>query len=97
MLHYGSSEYVFLSLACGGVIRRAQGHIMLESYPINAHCEWRVQVERGENVELRWVPELIILHYTVKFIESLIGFHEVQLYSMRKLSVTIQSQLFMDP
>ncbi|XP_064843720.1 inactive serine protease PAMR1-like isoform X2 [Oncorhynchus masou masou] len=39
---------------CGGVIRRAQGHIMLESYPINAHCEWRVQVERGENVELRF-------------------------------------------
>uniref|UniRef100_A0A8C7MPL4 Inactive serine protease PAMR1 n=1 Tax=Oncorhynchus kisutch TaxID=8019 RepID=A0A8C7MPL4_ONCKI len=39
---------------CGGVIRRAQGHIMLESYPINAHCEWRVQVEKGENVELRF-------------------------------------------
>ncbi|XP_055770358.1 inactive serine protease PAMR1-like [Salvelinus fontinalis] len=39
---------------CGGVIRRVQGHIMLESYPINAHCEWRVQVERGENVELRF-------------------------------------------
>ncbi|CAB1338921.1 unnamed protein product [Coregonus sp. 'balchen'] len=39
---------------CKRVIRRSQGHIMLESYPINAHCEWRVQVERGENVELRF-------------------------------------------
>lgn len=40
--------------ACGGVIQRGHGHIALESYPINARCEWTVQVERGSNIELRW-------------------------------------------
>ncbi|CAK6967042.1 inactive serine protease PAMR1 [Scomber scombrus] len=39
---------------CGGVIHRAQGHIVLESYPTNAQCEWRVHVERGSSVELRF-------------------------------------------
>ncbi|KAM9861144.1 inactive serine protease PAMR1 [Aulostomus maculatus] len=39
---------------CGGVIHRSQGHIALESYPTNAHCEWRVHVERGRSVELRF-------------------------------------------
>ncbi|KAM7424577.1 hypothetical protein PAMA_000769 [Pampus argenteus] len=39
---------------CGGVIHRAQGHIVLESYPTNARCEWRVQVKRGSSVELRF-------------------------------------------
>ncbi|XP_033475581.2 inactive serine protease PAMR1 [Epinephelus lanceolatus] len=39
---------------CGGVIHRAQGHIAMESYPINARCEWTVQVERGRSIELRF-------------------------------------------
>ncbi|XP_044211443.1 inactive serine protease PAMR1-like [Thunnus albacares] len=39
---------------CGGVIQRAQGHIVLESYPTNARCEWRVQAQRGSSVELRF-------------------------------------------
>ncbi|XP_010894253.3 inactive serine protease PAMR1 [Esox lucius] len=39
---------------CGGVIHRAQGHVTLDSYPINARCEWRLQVEGGQNVELRF-------------------------------------------
>ncbi|XP_045889179.1 inactive serine protease PAMR1-like [Micropterus dolomieu] len=39
---------------CGGVIQRAQGHIALESYPTNARCEWRVQVERNSRIELRF-------------------------------------------
>lgn len=41
--------------ACGGVILRPQGHIVLESYPTNARCEWTVQVEVERTVELRWV------------------------------------------
>ncbi|XP_070691725.1 inactive serine protease PAMR1 [Pempheris klunzingeri] len=39
---------------CGGVIQRAQGHIVLESYPTNARCEWTVQVEKGSSIELRF-------------------------------------------
>lgn len=41
--------------ACGGVILRPQGHIVLESYPTNARCEWTVEVEVERTVELRWV------------------------------------------
>lgn len=41
--------------ACGGVILRPQGHVVLESYPTNARCEWTVQVEVERTVELRWV------------------------------------------
>lgn len=41
--------------ACGGVVLRPQGHIVLESYPTNARCEWTVQVEADRTVELRWV------------------------------------------
>ncbi|XP_056134942.1 inactive serine protease PAMR1 isoform X2 [Lampris incognitus] len=40
--------------SCGGVIQRAQGHIALESYPTNARCEWRVQVQQGHSIELRF-------------------------------------------
>ncbi|KAK2919904.1 inactive serine protease PAMR1-like [Channa argus] len=39
---------------CGGVIKRAQGHVALESYPTNALCEWTVQVEKGSTIELRF-------------------------------------------
>ncbi|XP_059210013.1 inactive serine protease PAMR1 [Centropristis striata] len=39
---------------CGGVIQRAQGHIVVESYPTNARCEWTVQVERSSSIELRF-------------------------------------------
>ncbi|KAM6943554.1 LOW QUALITY PROTEIN: inactive serine protease PAMR1 [Xenentodon cancila] len=40
---------------CGGVIQRAQGHIVLESYPANARCEWTVEVGRDSIVELRFL------------------------------------------
>ncbi|XP_047436914.1 inactive serine protease PAMR1 [Mugil cephalus] len=40
---------------CGGVIHRAQGHIIVESYPTNARCEWTVQVERDSSVELSFL------------------------------------------
>ncbi|XP_035020898.1 inactive serine protease PAMR1 isoform X2 [Hippoglossus stenolepis] len=39
---------------CGGVIQRAQGLVVLESYPTNARCEWRVRVQRGRSIELRF-------------------------------------------
>ncbi|KPP59946.1 inactive serine protease PAMR1-like [Scleropages formosus] len=39
---------------CGGVIRKAQGHIVLESYPTNARCEWTLHVDPEFTVELRF-------------------------------------------
>lgn len=39
---------------CGGVIRKKQGHLVLESYPNNARCEWTIQVDRPFTVELRY-------------------------------------------
>ncbi|KAL2088942.1 hypothetical protein ACEWY4_015841 [Coilia grayii] len=41
-------------MTCGGVIRRAQGHLTLESYPINARCEWIIHVNRGLTMDLRF-------------------------------------------
>uniref|UniRef100_A0AAZ3NYG4 Inactive serine protease PAMR1 n=1 Tax=Oncorhynchus tshawytscha TaxID=74940 RepID=A0AAZ3NYG4_ONCTS len=42
-------------LKCGGVIRKRQGHIVLESYPTNAHCEWTVQVDRAFTIDFRFM------------------------------------------
>ncbi|KAI4876139.1 hypothetical protein NFI96_002612 [Prochilodus magdalenae] len=42
-------------LTCGDVIRRPQGHVILESYPINAKCDWTLHVSKGMTMELRQV------------------------------------------
>ncbi|XP_030622574.1 inactive serine protease PAMR1 [Chanos chanos] len=42
-------------LKCGGVIRKRQGHIVLESYPTNARCEWTLQVDRPFTIDLRFM------------------------------------------
>ncbi|KAK3510172.1 hypothetical protein QTP70_026760 [Hemibagrus guttatus] len=34
-------------LKCGEVIRRPQGHVTMESYPVNAICDWTLQVSNG--------------------------------------------------
>ncbi|XP_051539012.1 inactive serine protease PAMR1 [Myxocyprinus asiaticus] len=41
-------------LTCGGVIQRTQGHVTLDSYPINAKCEWTLQVSQSAMMELRF-------------------------------------------
>ncbi|XP_076853669.1 inactive serine protease PAMR1 isoform X2 [Brachyhypopomus gauderio] len=40
-------------LTCGEVIKRSQGHVTLESYPINAKCEWTLQVRDGDSLSSR--------------------------------------------
>ncbi|KAL7868058.1 hypothetical protein SRHO_G00094420 [Serrasalmus rhombeus] len=40
---------------CGGVIKKRQGHLVLESYPTNARCEWTLQVDRPFTIELRFM------------------------------------------
>ncbi|KAM8860986.1 inactive serine protease PAMR1 isoform 1-T1 [Synchiropus picturatus] len=42
-------------MKCGGVIRKRQGHLVLESYPNNARCEWTIEVDRPFTVELRFM------------------------------------------
>lgn len=42
-------------MKCGAVIHKSHGHIVLESYPTNAHCEWTLQVDPGMKVELRFM------------------------------------------
>ncbi|CAL8291422.1 unnamed protein product [Boreogadus saida] len=42
-------------LQCGGVVRKQQGHLVLESYPNNARCEWTVQVDRAFTIDFRFM------------------------------------------
>nr|XP_029490336.1 inactive serine protease PAMR1-like [Oncorhynchus nerka] len=42
-------------LKCGGVIRKRQGHIVVESYPTNARCEWTVQVDPRFTINFRFM------------------------------------------
>lgn len=42
--------------ACGEIIRRPQGHVTLESYPVNAKCDWTLQVSNGLAMEFRQFP-----------------------------------------
>ncbi|KAG7315209.1 hypothetical protein KOW79_021297 [Hemibagrus wyckioides] len=41
-------------LTCGEVIRRPQGHVTLETYPVNAKCDWTLQVSNGLAMEFRF-------------------------------------------
>lgn len=54
-------------LECGGVIRKRQGHIVLEAYPNNARCEWTLQVDRPFTIEFRWAPRPRPPHLTYPF------------------------------
>ncbi|NXA44553.1 PAMR1 protease, partial [Nothocercus julius] len=41
-------------MRCGQVLRASKGQILLESYPLNARCEWIIHVQAGFNIELRF-------------------------------------------
>lgn len=49
----GSTLLLVCISECGGVIHKKQGHLVLESYPNNARCEWTIQVDSPFTVELR--------------------------------------------
>ncbi|KAG7251744.1 hypothetical protein CRUP_017831, partial [Coryphaenoides rupestris] len=42
-------------LKCGGTVRKRQGHLVLESYPNNARCEWTLQVDRPFTIDFRFM------------------------------------------
>ncbi|KAM7002686.1 inactive serine protease PAMR1 [Tautogolabrus adspersus] len=54
-------------MKCGGVIHKRQGHIVLESYPNNARCEWTIQVDRPFTIELRFMMLSLELHHSCRY------------------------------
>lgn len=42
-------------MTCGGLIHKRQGHLVLESYPNNARCEWTLRVDRPYTIDLRFM------------------------------------------
>ncbi|XP_029992834.1 inactive serine protease PAMR1 [Sphaeramia orbicularis] len=54
-------------MKCGGVIHKRQGHLVLESYPNNARCEWTIQVDRPFTIELRFMMLSLELHHSCRY------------------------------
>lgn len=54
-------------MKCGGVIRKKQGHLVLESYPNNARCEWTIQVDRPFTIELRFMMLSVEFHHSCHY------------------------------
>ncbi|XP_062246816.1 inactive serine protease PAMR1 [Platichthys flesus] len=54
-------------MKCGGVIRKRQGHLVLESYPNNARCEWTIQVDRPFTIELRIMMMSLEFHHSCRY------------------------------
>ncbi|KAF3688997.1 Inactive serine protease PAMR1 [Channa argus] len=52
---------------CGGVIHKQQGHLVLESYPNNAQCEWTIQVDRPFTIELRFMMLSLEFHHSCRY------------------------------
>uniref|UniRef100_A0A8P4K5K0 Inactive serine protease PAMR1 n=1 Tax=Dicentrarchus labrax TaxID=13489 RepID=A0A8P4K5K0_DICLA len=52
---------------CGGVIRKRQGHLVLESYPNNARCEWTIQVDRPFTIDLRFMMLSLEFHQSCRY------------------------------
>ncbi|XP_025955733.1 inactive serine protease PAMR1 isoform X4 [Dromaius novaehollandiae] len=49
-----ADAWYFSKSGCGQVLRASRGQILLESYPLNARCEWIIHVQAGFNIELRF-------------------------------------------
>lgn len=47
------SIFFLLFSGCGQVLRASKGQILLESYPLNAHCEWTIHARPGFIIQLR--------------------------------------------
>ncbi|KAI7811572.1 putative inactive serine protease PAMR1-like [Triplophysa rosa] len=54
-------------LTCGGVIHRRQGHLVLESYPTNARCEWTVKVDETFTIDLRFMMLSMEFEYSCQY------------------------------
>ncbi|ELV13768.1 Inactive serine protease PAMR1, partial [Tupaia chinensis] len=54
-------------MRCGQVLRAPKGQILLESYPLNAHCEWTIHARAGFLVQLRVVMLSLEFDYTCQY------------------------------
>ncbi|XP_027128352.1 inactive serine protease PAMR1 isoform X2 [Larimichthys crocea] len=54
-------------MKCGGVIHKRQGHLVLESYPNNARCEWTIQVDRPFTIDLRFMMLSLEFHQSCRY------------------------------
>lgn len=54
-------------MKCGGIIRKRQGHLVLESYPNNARCEWTIQVDRPFTIDLRFMMMSLEFHHSCRY------------------------------
>ncbi|KAK2842067.1 hypothetical protein Q5P01_012267 [Channa striata] len=54
-------------MKCGGVIHKRQGHLVLESYPNNARCEWTIQVDPPFTIELRVMMLSLEFHHSCRY------------------------------
>uniref|UniRef100_A0A8C0HCJ7 Inactive serine protease PAMR1 n=1 Tax=Chelonoidis abingdonii TaxID=106734 RepID=A0A8C0HCJ7_CHEAB len=54
-------------MRCGQVLRASKGQILLESYPLNAHCEWTIHVKSGFIIELRFAMLSLEFDYMCQY------------------------------
>ncbi|XP_069077935.1 inactive serine protease PAMR1 isoform X2 [Pleurodeles waltl] len=54
-------------MRCGEIIQGGKGEILLEGYPVNAHCEWSIQVKPGYIIELRFAMLSVEFDYMCQY------------------------------
>ncbi|XP_057693859.1 inactive serine protease PAMR1 isoform X2 [Corythoichthys intestinalis] len=54
-------------MKCGEVIHKRQGHLILESYPNNARCDWTIQVDNPFTIELRFMMLSLEVHHSCRY------------------------------
>uniref|UniRef100_G1KCX7 Peptidase domain containing associated with muscle regeneration 1 n=1 Tax=Anolis carolinensis TaxID=28377 RepID=G1KCX7_ANOCA len=54
-------------MRCGQVLQASRGQILLESYPLNAHCEWTIHAKPGFVVELRFAMLSLEFDYMCQY------------------------------
>uniref|UniRef100_A0A8C8RU39 Inactive serine protease PAMR1 n=1 Tax=Pelusios castaneus TaxID=367368 RepID=A0A8C8RU39_9SAUR len=54
-------------MRCGQVLQASKGQILLESYPLNAHCEWTIHVKPGFIIELRFAMLSLEFDYMCQY------------------------------
>ncbi|CAI5763616.1 inactive serine protease PAMR1 isoform X2 [Podarcis lilfordi] len=54
-------------MRCGQVLQASKGQILLESYPLNARCEWTIHAKPGFVVELRFAMLSLEFDYMCQY------------------------------
>uniref|UniRef100_A0A8D0HTX0 Inactive serine protease PAMR1 n=1 Tax=Sphenodon punctatus TaxID=8508 RepID=A0A8D0HTX0_SPHPU len=54
-------------MRCGQVLQASKGQILLESYPLSAHCEWTIHAKPGFIIELRFAMLSLEFDYMCQY------------------------------